>query len=101
MTNKWLKISSLLIFIGIVLVVVYWSVYLPKLAAYQQAINVWSTSGNHSIPPPSPQSFGLDGTTWIISSILRTVSGLLLFLGFGYFALYLIIRILRSLGDLR
>ena len=102
MTNKWLKkISILLIAIGIVLMAVYWTVYLPKLTAYQNAIIAWGESANHSAPPPSPQIFGLNATTQIISNLLGAVSSILLFLGFGYLALYLIIRVLRSLGYLR
>ena len=98
MKNKWLKISLLLITIGFVLLVVYWTVYLPKLNAYQHAILAWGTGGNHSVPPPSPLTFGLDGSTWIIINILGIASSLLLFLGLGYIVVYLIIKVLKSLG---
>ena len=98
MKNKWLKISILLIMIGFVLVAVYWTVYLPKLTAYQHAILTWGTGANHSAPPPSPLTFGLDASTWIIINTLGIASSLLLFLGFGYIALYLIIKVLKSLG---
>jgi hypothetical protein len=98
MKNKWLKISLLLVTIGFVLLVVYWTVYLPKLTAYQHAILAWGTGANHSVPPPSPLLFGLDASTWIIINTLGIASSLLLFLGFGYIVLYLITKVLKSLG---
>jgi hypothetical protein len=97
MKDKLLKLSVLMIITGFILYAINLVVYIPRLAAFRDAVLEHLT--NSTIPVP--QMFGLDATSMYISYALGFIASILLFIGGAYLVLFLLEKILTRLGYLK
>lgn len=103
--KKWLIQSIILLVVGIVLEAIVWVVYVPRVVAFQEAVNAWmksSLNSTHGSPYPTfpPAAFGLDTTASIISLVLSGAGSILIFLGSAFIVILIIGKALNQTSKL-
>ncbi len=93
-TKTWLKIAAILTVLGIVLFIINYLVYAPRLAALGDALTKSRVTNS---PPPNPQTFGLDTTSFIITAALSYISISLIFVGVSILIIFLAAWIAQKL----
>jgi hypothetical protein len=95
--DRWIKLSILLIIVGVILVAINQIFYVPRFLAFSHALSNWSKNET-STAQPSLETFGLNVTSMIIYSALGWLGSLLIFAGALYLVILLIAKILRRLN---
>ena len=90
----WLIQSLILLIVGIVLLVVLYGFFVPKITAYTNAALAWSQNPTGNMPVP--QAFGLDVSSMLVSGILGVAGAVLVFLGAVFLVILFIIKIVTS-----
>ena len=93
--NRWLIVSILLIAVGIILLVANQVFLVSKLDAFANASLAWFKNQTLS-PSPNPQTYGVNQSTGIISSLLGFAGEVFVFAGALSILLVFINRIFKS-----
>ncbi len=93
-TKIWWEIAAILVILGVVLFIINYLVYIPSLTAFEEALTKSRVTNS---PPPNPQTFGLNNTSFIISAVLSTFSISLIFVGVSILVIFLIAWIAHKL----
>jgi hypothetical protein len=93
-TRIWLIQSLVLLIVGVVLLVVLYGFFVPKITAYTNAVSAWSQNPSGNMPVP--QAFGLDVSSMLVSGILGVAGAVLVFLGAVFLVILFVIKIITS-----